>query len=692
MKKYFVSLLLAVFFTIIAVETKAQKLKTLVESGDAAFSKSNFYGATIFYKQAILKDSITPKLQYKYAQASRLNFDYDIAEHWYTKVYNEDKQGVLFPECIFWLATVKKSKANYKEAKELFAQYAERYKEANESYLLKKAKQEVEACDYAQWLASNPDKNIFIIHLDSSVNSKVSEFAPYMVDTTLYFSSLRNADNRDKKNNINYNKIYASIQQGDTKWSKAKELDSLFNPDNIHNVNTSFNADRSKMFINHCQQKNAQDFVCDIYVSELKNQKWSPLKKLPAEINVDGYSSTQPSTGFLGKEEVLFFSSDRPGGEGEIDIWYSKINSDGTYEKPVNAGKKVNSVEDDITPFYNNHSQELFFSSTWHKGLGSFDVFKSEYRNGAFEEPKNMGVPINSTYSDIYFSMNATNTEAFLSSNRTGSFYEERESCCNDIYMYNVSFDSTAIKAKQKAVSDSILAANATAAAATAVALVEKEKKANAYDAITTPAKIQQLLAINLYFHNDEPERNSTSTTTTQNYKTNYENFASKRDLYKRVAAKNKKIKDTILAKQEIDLLFDSAETSMRNLETFAKLILVSLKNGEQITISMNSYCSPLASSKYNKNLSKRRMKSITNYFMEYENGALVPFINNKKESEGSLTFVEKYIGEAKSSKKVSHNIHDMKNSVFAPMAAYDRKIQIKAVSSSIAKKINSEK
>jgi len=535
-------------------------------------------------------------------------------------------------------------------------------KDANDSYLLKKAKQEVEACEYAQWLVSNPDTKIKMIHLDSSVNSKLSEFAPYKVDSILYFSSLRNADNRDKKNLINYNKIYSSVQST-TRWEKAKELDTLFNEDNIHSTNTSFNAEKTKMYVNHCKQKNAQDFICDIYSSELKNNVWSPLKKLPPEINADGYTNSQPVTGFLDGNEVLFFSSDRLGGEGKIDIWYSKINSDGTYETPVNAGKNINSAEDEITPFYCNQCKQLFFSSTWHKGLGSFDVFKSAYKNGSFEEPQNLGVPINSPYNDIYFSINPTNTQAFLSSNRKGSLFEERENCCNDIYMYDIPFDSTAIKARQKAIADSIAAVN--------MAAIEKEKATS--KSLSSVSQMKVLTPIMLYFHNDEPDRQSLTSNTSKNYKTHYRQYSAKRKLYKKVLVKGKKAKSSVVINKKIDLFFDSVTTGMHNLNAFTHLLTDVLKEGETVTITIKSYCSPLASDKYNNHLAKRRIRSIENYFKEYKNGILKPYINK----EGSLKFVEEVIGESEKKSKISDSFSDIKRSVFNLKAAYERRVEI---------------
>ena len=645
------TIVLVSFFALTSLH--AQKLKTLIASGDAAMADNDFFGAAIYYNQAILQDSADIQIQYKYAEASRLNYDYFIAKRWYAKVYKADSQGKLFPECAFWLAMMHKNTGFYKDARKLFDKYAKKNKKKKNDYLVKKAVQEVASCDYAMLQKGQLiDKSIDIVHLDSSVNSKVSEYAPIMFDSTLYFSSLRNAKDRDKKNDINYNKIYTAVSGDRVKWQKSKELDSLFNRDKVHNANTAFNADYTKVYITRCEQKNAQDFQCEIYSSDWKNGHWEALKKLPAEINAPGSNNTQPAIGYLGNEEVLFFSSNRAGGEGRMDIWYSPVNKDGTYGKAVNVGKKVNSIDDEITPFYCKPCQELFFSSNWHEGLGGFDIFKSNYKSNEFTKPKNLGPPINSSYNDIYFSISSQKTEAFFSSNRPGSYFEEKETCCNDIYMFKI-----------PGINDPI-----------------PEKKVDSTEVFITQMKL--LVPLTLYFHNDEPDKKTLATTTTKNYKTTYLDYAAMREQYKKEYSKGAKGDDIDRAKNDIDLFFDdSVDVGMQELEKFAELLLKVLKDNEQVTITMKGYCSPLASTDYNVNLAKRRISSLRNYFMEYQNGVFVPYVNNANPNAGSITFVNEDIGELKARSNVSDDYYDTKNSVYSPAAALERKIQIIALS-----------
>ena len=168
-------LILTLFQILLNTNTiKAQKQSDIIENGDNVFSDNNYFSASLYYNQAILQDSTNILLQYKYAEASRLNFDYIVANHWYQKVLKVDIKGELFPECAFWLATTKKNAGNYKDSKKLFDKYIKKNKKKKNNYFILKATQELAACDYSSLLIASEDKSITIIHLDTFVNSTVS--------------------------------------------------------------------------------------------------------------------------------------------------------------------------------------------------------------------------------------------------------------------------------------------------------------------------------------------------------------------------------------------------------------------------------------------------------------------------------------------------------------------------------------
>ncbi|MFL5754212.1 MAG: tetratricopeptide repeat protein [Bacteroidia bacterium] len=640
--------ILAFFLLFISFSASSQTLKTLLRQGEEAMKEKDYFNAAQIYNQIILVDSSQMDYQYKYAEASRLNYDTDIAEHWYQVVFKKDN-GKLYPEVTFWLGEILKSKARYKEAKKMFNKYSQKNrssKDPEKKKLAVKAKMESESCDLALILMKNP-VDVKIEHLDSNVNSKVSEYAPFEFDSILYFSSLRFSNDRDKANNINYNKLYTSTNRNE-KWMKAKALDSLFNKNGIHTANTCFNKTLTTVYVTRCQQLNASTFNCGIYYSEYKNNSWSELQALPQLINSSG-NNTQPNVGEIKNEEYLFFSSNRSGGEGGMDVWFSKINKDGTYDAPVNAGKKVNSVEDEITPFFVSANQTLYFSSTWHKGLGGFDIFKSLYKDGKFGEPENAGYPINSPLNDIYYSVSTRKNRAYISSNRIGSYFEEKQSCCNDIYSFSIP------------------------------SLEEPPPPVDSSKILINQMKV--LVPLTLFFHNDEPNPKTKAIVTTKTYKKTYDEYIALKPKYEEEYPHGLEGDPKTYALNRVQNFFeDSVEAGMHDLDRFAELLEKVLARGEKVKITMKGFCSPLASTDYNVNLAKRRVSSLQNYFKEYKNGMFVKYINNTNEAEGRIEFFEEDIGELSQS-KVSDDVKDTRNSVYSPYAAAERKIQIIAVS-----------
>jgi hypothetical protein len=617
--------------------------------------EKDYFSAAQYYNQLILIDSTEVVYQYKYAEASRLNYDNDIAFHWYETIFINDN-AKLYPETPFWLGTILKGKGRYKEAKKYFDKYYKKNykdKDKRKKQLSAKALQEIDACELAQLLIRNPVPFVSVDHLDSNINSKVSEYAPIEIDTALFFSSLRNPEGTRKRdiNNVTFNRIYTARKQNQH-WQKAKALDSLFNAGNIHNANTAFNSAFTKIFVSRCNAMNSVDYSCQIFYSDYKDGKWAPLKAAPAPINIYGANTTQPSVSKMNGKDVLFFSSNRPGGSGGMDIWYCYFDENGRYEMPVNAGKAVNSVEDEITPWFVTENNTLWFSSTWHKGLGGFDIFKSKFNESEFGDPENAGYPINSSYNDIYYSLNSKKNKAYISSNRIGSYFEEKQSCCNDIYSFEI---------------EPIIKNEPPKAVDTTKLIIDKMKI---------------LCPLTLYFHNDEPDPKTKAITTKKNYKKTYEDYLVLKPKYLAEYPAGLEPTEKELAENRVNTFFeDSVDAGMQDLEKFASLLESVLLRGEKVKITMKGYCSPLASTDYNVNLAKRRIVSLRNYFAEYKDGIFLKYIDNQNPNEGSIIYTDVQIGELVAS-KVSDNVKDVKNSVYSPYAAVERKIQIIAVSS----------
>lgn len=637
------------FFAITWSVFQAQSDRKIRLQADAAMLNKDWFAAAQYLQRLYNHDSSDIRLKYELAEASRLNFDMDLALRLYGRVIKEDN-GKKYPLSFYWTAQILKSKGQYKEAKKWFTKFSKvktKRQRFDVNYYIPKAKLEIEACDLAQLLMKNPVA-VDVEHLDTTINSKVSEYAAFEKDSTIYFSSVRAGKKRDV-NEVAYSKIYRT-EMKKQRWQKVKALDTAINATYLHNANTCFSKDYKQMIVSRCTAKNASEYTCELYVSTFSNNRWRPLIRMEEPINLTGYNSTQPCFGEIDGETVLFFASNRPGGEGALDIWYSVKNKKGNYSEPINAGKNVNTPDDDITPWYVSAQKTLFFSSTYHKGLGGFDIFKSQQVNDStrFSVPQNAGYPINSSYNDIYYSVNKTGDRVYLSSNRVGSFFENKLNCCNDIYRFSV--DPVA----EVPTIDSM--------------------------ALTT-GQMKLLVPLTLYFHNDEPNPKTKDTVTKTTYDVTYTSYKQLMPQYRREFSAGLSGDEKDAARFRIENFFaDSLDAGIQDLRKFSKLLLEVLKKGETVKITMKGYCSPLASTDYNVNLAKRRISSLRNYFLETDNAVFAKYVDNQNPDEGKIIFENQDVGELPAS-KVSDDFKDKRNSVFSPVAASERKIQIIAVS-----------
>jgi hypothetical protein len=188
-------------------------------------------------------------------------------------------------------------------------------------------------------------------------------------------------------------------------------------------ANGTYAPDSKRFYFTQCETGVDGRNRCDIYVTKYNGFKWMPAEKLSDHVNDPVSSNTHPALAYdASGNEVLIFASDRNGGIGMMDIWMSKINSDGSYQQAINAGSSVNTKGNEVTPFYDVNNHKLYFASDWHYGFGGFDIFESsgEYTN--WTTPKNLLQPVNTAQNDLYYSVALDNSKAYITSNRKGSF------------------------------------------------------------------------------------------------------------------------------------------------------------------------------------------------------------------------------------------------------------------------------
>lgn len=635
-------------FSFLPLVSFAQSNSQLRRQAILSARVKDWYSAAQYYQRLYFNDSTNIGMKYAYAETSRLAGDNETALRLYMGIAVFDN-GRRFPMAYYWIGQGLKTKGQYRQAKQWFIKFGKLKDRKKQSlaYYRKRAAQEVEHCDMAHIMANNPVIP-GVKQVEATVNTRASEYAPYEVDSVLYFSSLRYPEKRHPS--MPEPQVYSKIYQSDIrrgKYRKMRQLDTIINANLFHNANLTYNTQQDMLVMSRCTALNFSDYHCDLLMSRLVGKKWLVPYKID-DVNVQGYSSTQPHLAVADSQMILFFSSDRPGGEGGLDIWYSLIDKDGKFSKPQNAGKNVNTPEDEITPWFVAGESALYFSSSYHGGMGGQDIFKALFRNGTFSPVTNAGHPINSGHNDLYYSVNEISRRVYLASNRPGSFSDNKNNCCNDIYMF--SYDTVAPPAP--AIDSSHLAME----------------------------RMRLLVPLTLYFHNDEPDPKTTNTVTSVSYDSTYNAYLRKVPEYHSMFSTDLEKNRRQLAHDAIDNFFaDSVQQGMADLRRFVDLMKPLLQRGDTVKITMKGYCSPLASTNYNRNLARRRISSLRNYFMRVDNAALMPYIQGGETSGGRIIFEDVDIGELKIS-KASDNFRDRRNSIYSPFAAAERKIQIIAV------------
>ena len=460
MKHILLILLIALFA---ADTSQAQTLKAYLNAAEEALQNRDVYNAMGYYGEAMLFDTSNLDIRYKYAESAKTFNAYTIAETHYQKIHDNDTENA-YPMATFHLAETQQQLGKYEEAKTNYALFLSENSDLD-PYYSARAEKEIEAANWAINEKNNPQAGVEIEHLGSDVNSPYSEFGAIERDDELYYSSMR----FNKQDGQEPNRLYSQImKQGDMDWAESDSLDNQKteyqladeimsnsrtrrkrknNKEDIsaqnysHEAHTSFSADGSRMYYTICEYLNSVDIRCDIYRKSVsENGNFSKATKLPSSINNQNYTSTQPhiTTNLTTGEDILYFVSDREGGKGKLDIWYSTVNDD-NYSEPENLST-LNTTEDELSPFFHSATNTLYFSSNGYLGMGGLDVHKSFYDGNGYSEAENLKAPTNTSFNDIYYTLNEEGTKAFFSSNRIGSLYLEDsfEACCYDVYRADI--------------------------------------------------------------------------------------------------------------------------------------------------------------------------------------------------------------------------------------------------------------
>jgi len=228
--------------------------------------------------------------------------------------------------------------------------------------------------------------------------------------------------------------FYVSYRSDDGIWQERSPLKGNINTSGNEGAQT-LSPDGNMMFFTACGRSDSKG-SCDIYFSYKTDEGWSTPKNLGPPVNTP-YWESQPC--FAADGRTLLFVSNRPGGIGGKDIWQVTLegfDSEGTpyFGNLKNLGKNINTPKDENSPYIHHDNQTLYFSSDGWQGLGGMDLFLSRKNEaGEWDEPVNLGYPINTSGDEIGLVINARGNRAYFSSdNREGKNWGK------DIYFFNL--------------------------------------------------------------------------------------------------------------------------------------------------------------------------------------------------------------------------------------------------------------
>lgn len=273
--------------------------------------------------------------------------------------------------------------------------------------------------------------NVEVINLGSEINSIYDDKNPCITadGKKLVFTSRRpkttNSDLDVEGDGKYFEDIYiTSIDSITRNFGKPTDVPGSINT-LAHDACTSISPDGKQIFIYKNDLKDKESRGGDVFVSKISNGKWrtpEPIGKPIASSYWEGGACISSD----GKK--YFFTSEREGGYGGSDIWMVERKNKKEWGKPVNLGSAVNSSYDEAGMFLAPDGKTLFFCSNGPNSMGSYDVFKTVFENGAWSKPINLGYPINSAAKEGQLTVSADAKFAYLSSERKGSLGE------SDIY------------------------------------------------------------------------------------------------------------------------------------------------------------------------------------------------------------------------------------------------------------------
>ena len=366
----------------------------------------------------------------KVANSYRLNGQTEDAEYYYAQIVKDTDN----PEDILHYAQVLQSNGKCEDAVRWYKIYLSKSFDTRRDFI--KDCDELEAFKESEVAVSNLE----------SLNSEDLDFTPIPYKDGVIFTSNRGVDRiaqrQDNWTKEHFSDLFYAEKNEDGTFEKITALNGDIN-DKFHDGVPTFNREGTLMIFTRNEKKHKNrngNKDLKLFSAEGKDGYWTNVQELP--INDKDYGTCHPTLSPDGRR--LYFASDRAGGFGGMDIYYSEKIAN-TWSEPVNLGATINTSGNEIFPFM-GENDDLYFSSDGHRGLGGLDIYAAKKSNKSDETTwdtrENLGYPFNSPKDDFSFFINHDNKSGYFTSNRVGGKGGD------DIYEWEGEIDSKVVKSK----------------------------------------------------------------------------------------------------------------------------------------------------------------------------------------------------------------------------------------------------
>lgn len=397
--------LVALSGNVYAQKGLSRKARDLDEKASKAWEARDLNSAKTHYQQLVNLEPRWVPAHIRLGQIFEWEKQTELVQFHYKQAVELAPDSDEIIPALQWLAKDAQAREDYKTAANYWKSLLNRLEGRKSNSLQRLAKSQLESVEFALSALENPVP-IERKPLSDTVNRMQLQFFPVLTadQETLIFTGLNEGGNED---------IYISkFENG--RWSLPASLSPNINTDSNEGTCT-ISADGHTLVFTGCNRQDGYG-SCDLYITYWKGGKWSVPENMGEKISTR-YWESQPSLSADGT--VLYFASDRPGGQGKADLWKTERNENGEWGEPVNLGPTINTPEDENAPFIHANGSTLFYASKGLPGMGGFDIFLVELGSDSEPNPVNLGYPINNSGNQVGLFITADGTRAYYTEDRT---------------------------------------------------------------------------------------------------------------------------------------------------------------------------------------------------------------------------------------------------------------------------------